>query len=110
EAVADAEDELLLVAEPAERVAEEVLELKGEHLSRRHVVAVAEAAGHDEDLEVAELSRVLAEGVHMDPLRDRAGQLEGGDGLAVAVGAGCSEDQCVRGGHDEKSGKETVCA
>ena len=57
EAVADAEDQLLGVAELAEGVGEEVLELVGEDLAGRHVVAVAEAAGDDEDLEVPEQRR-----------------------------------------------------
>ena len=50
EAVADAEDQLLGVAELAEGVAEEVRELVGEDLAGGDVVAVGEAAGDDEDL------------------------------------------------------------
>ena len=45
------------VAELAEGVGEEVLQLDGEDLPGGHVVAVGEAAGDDEDLVVAEQRR-----------------------------------------------------
>ena len=62
EAVADAEDQLLVVAELAKGVGEEVLHVEGLHLARGHVVAVGEAAGEDEDLVVAEQAWDCREG------------------------------------------------
>ena len=61
-AVADAEDQLLLIAEPPQGVAEEVGELVGEDLAGRHVVAVGEAAGDDEDLVALQRGRAARAG------------------------------------------------
>ena len=94
EAVADAEDQLLVVAELAEGVGEEVLHVDGQDLPRGHVVAVGEAAGEDEDLVVAEEPRVVAEGVDVDAVAAAAGQLEGGlrpRGRSWCPGPGGSE-------------------
>ena len=88
EAVADAEDQLLGVAEAAQGVAEEAAELVGEDLAGGHVVAVGEAAGHDEDLVTLQQGRLFAQPVDVDALGDGAGRLEGELRFAVAVGAG----------------------
>ena len=87
------------VAELPQGVAEEVAELVGEDLAGRHVVAVGEAAGNDEDLIAMQQGRLLAEAVDVDALGDGAGSLEGELGLAVAVGAGRAQDQDAGGGH-----------
>ena len=100
EAVADAEDELLGVAEAAQGVAEEVGELVGEDLAGRHVVAVGEAAGNDQDLVALQQAGLFAQAVDVDALGDGAGLLEGELGLAVAVGAGGTQDEDARRGHD----------
>ena len=107
EAVADAEDELLVVAELAEGVGEEVLHVDRLHLPGPHVVAVGEAAGQDEDLVVAQEPGVVAEGVEVDAVAAAADHLEGLLHLVIAVGSRGTQDECVRRGHDENAPEGT---
>ena len=78
-----------------ERGGQVVPHLHGEDLPGGHVVAVAEAAGDAEDLEVGQQGRLLQHAVDVQRLRLGAGQLEGPGGLLVAIGARGAEDQDV---------------
>ncbi len=98
-AIADAEDELVAVAERAEGVVEKHPQLVGQNLSAGHIVAVREAAGDYQDLVLVEQPRVFAQAVDVDPFGGGAGLLEGELRFSVAVGAGCSEDQNAWLGH-----------
>ena len=88
EAVADAEDQLAGVAERLQCVGQMMADLVAEDAAGGDVVAVAEAAGEAEDLEVGEFLRSFENAVDVEPLRRAAGQLEGVRSLFVAIGAG----------------------
>ena len=65
EAIANAQDELFLVAEDAELLAQKDTELVGEDLAGGHVVAVGEAAGNDQDLVIVKQGGLIAEAVNV---------------------------------------------
>jgi len=99
EAVADAEDEVAIVDELAEGGAEVVDELVGEDFAGGDVVAVGEAAGEGEDLELLELGGVGEESVDVEGFDGGAHEGEGVVEFAVAVGAGGAEEEDAGGGH-----------
>ena len=96
EPVADAEDEFARVAELADRIGEEMLELAREDFPGRDIVAVAEPARQDQDLRLLEAGRIFAESVDVDAFRDGPRGFEGERGLRIAIGAGRPEDQGFR--------------
>ena len=98
-AVADAQDQLAGGLELGQRVGQVVLDLVAQDPAGRHVVAVAEPAGHAEDLEPVEQRRVLQQPVDVQQLGLAAGLLEGEGGFLVAVGARGTQDQDVGVGH-----------
>src|SRR5262249_8799657 len=65
-AVTDAEDELLVVAEATQRVAEETGQLVGEDLAGGDVVAVGEPARDGEDLVAVQQGGVLTKAVDVE--------------------------------------------
>ena len=93
EAVADAEDELVRVQEPPERVAERAGQVPGEDHAGPEVVAVAEPAGDAEDLVAVERVRLLQHAEQVLAVADGPGGGEGAGGLLVAVGARGADDQ-----------------
>jgi hypothetical protein len=92
--VADSDDRFAGVDEAANGITEVVDDLIGEDFAGGDVVAVAEAAGENEDLTIAEDGRGFENAVDMHELRSCSGQLECVGGLRIAVGAGGSKDQC----------------
>jgi hypothetical protein len=101
ETVADAENQLLLVAEAAEGVLQEGHELGRQDLAGGDVVAVGEAARDGEDLVAVEQRRLFAEAVDVDSLSLCARLFEGEKCFLVTVCAGGAEDQGSWGGHKE---------
>lgn len=104
-AVADAEDQLVLHAELAYGVSEEVLEFRGEDFSGTNIVPIAESAGKHQDLEIAQKLGRFAEAVNVKSLDVGSCCFEGEDGLRIAVGARGPQDEYVRSGHVEKNPK-----
>src|SRR5207248_3134287 len=72
-----------------------VLELDRQDLAGRHVVAVGEAAGDDEDLVTLEQLGVFAQAVDVDFLGHGAGLLKRKLRFVVAIAAGGAQDQDV---------------
>ena len=88
EAIADAEDQLLLVAERANFVGEEGHQLVCEDLAGRDVVAVTEPAGDAENLVIVEArSAFSAQAIDVDKLGLGALALKSELRFAIAVGA-----------------------
>lgn len=99
EAIADAEDQLAGVAEAREVVVEEVAKLIGQDFAGRHVVAIGEAAGDDENLEVVQEGGVLAEAIDVEAVRRAAGLFEGESRFLIAIRARRSKDEHAHRGH-----------
>ena len=76
-AIADAEDQAFLVAEFAQDIAEEVLQLDGEDFSRGDVIAISEAAGNRHNLVLQKEFRIVAQPLNVEAIGDGAGLLEG---------------------------------
>src|SRR5262245_3319969 len=98
-AVADAENQPFPVAKFAQLLAEEMLELIGENLAGRHVVAIRESAGYDEDLIALQQLWVFAQAVDVETFGQPAGLCKRELRFFVAIGAGGTKDQDARLGH-----------
>ena len=80
-------------------VGEVVADLVGQDAAGSHVVAIAESAGHAENLELVGQIGLFQQPVDVDVPGLGPRLLEGGGGLFVAVGAGGAEDEDLRLGH-----------
>src|SRR5690606_8050510 len=103
EAVADPEHEPAAVDEPEQRITEALAELVREHASGGDVVAVGEAARHDEDREPVEPCRRRTQRLDVHELRIGARRLEGVRRLTLAVDARGPQDQCAGSRHTDSS-------
>jgi hypothetical protein len=84
------------------------LHLMPQDAAGSEVVAIAEAAGDAEDLELGELVRLAQQGLDMEHLGLGAGCSEGERGVAVAIGAGGSKakDAGLRHGNLSSNGSK----
>ena len=70
-------------------------DVEGEQASGAERVAVAEAAGDDDEVSLAEPPGIGRQLVDEDDLRLGAGELEGERGVAVAVRPGAGDDESL---------------
>ena len=87
-AIADAEDQLVGVAETAQGVAEKVGQLVGEDLARRDVIAVGKTTGNDQDLIFVQELGILTQPIDVDALGPAPGLLEGELRFGIAICTG----------------------
>jgi len=99
EAVTDAKDQLVPGPKPVQGVTEKVLQLNGEDLAGRHVVAVGKSAWNHENLKVVQQLGRFAQSMDVHALRDGAGKFEGEVRLDVTVCPRGTQDQHARLGH-----------
>ncbi len=92
EAVADAQDQFAVGLEAGHFRAEVVLEVVAQDAAGGHVVAVAEAAGDAEDLELPETYGLAEQRVDVQRLGCSAGLPEGEGGFLIAIGARGSQN------------------
>ena len=74
-------------------VAQMVRDLIGEDFSGGDVVAVTEAAGNSEDMEIVKKCRSFQKAIDVDGVDVCAGLLKSMGGFAIAVGAGGAQQQ-----------------
>lgn len=99
ESVADAEDELVLLEEVGDGLAEVSPQLAAEHDPGSHVVAVAEPARDAEDLVVGEALGVFEHAEQVHPFRLTSAQFECVSRFDVAVRAGSTQYTDAGGRH-----------
>src|SRR5262249_25367949 len=99
-AIADTEDQPVGVAEALYRFSQKVPQLVGENFAGGHVVAVGEAAGDHQNLVAEQPFGILPQPVDVGTFGEASRQLKCKLGLGVAVGAGGSQNQDARFGHE----------
>ena len=92
-AVANSENQFSSGFKFGQLFGEVVANLVAQYASRRKIVAIAEAAGDDEDLKLAKASGIFEQSVDMNSLGRRARPLEGERRLDVAISAGRTENK-----------------
>jgi hypothetical protein len=96
EAVTDPEDQLFLVSEALQGVAQEMGQLHSQDLPGCHVVAVSEASRDGQDLKAFKQVRVFAKSIDVNALRSCARLLESKFEFGIAIGPRSAQYQGTR--------------
>ena len=91
--IADADNRFSRSHKFVDDIAQMVGDLIRQDFSRGNIVAVAEAPGKRQDLEIMHNAGVFQQPIDMHKFRRCAGPFKGMGGFAVAVGAGGAEDE-----------------
>jgi hypothetical protein len=91
-AIANAEDQLLIVAKLAERLGHMMQHGVAQYAACGNVIAIAKTAGYAENLILVDQLRLLEQSIDMYPIGRSSGLLEGEGGLLVTVSARCPQD------------------
>ena len=92
-AIADADDRLAGRDEIEQTLTQMMGNLIGENSPGGDVVAVAESARDGEGLVILQLGGRFEQSIDVQAFSGEAGGLEGEGGFAIAIGAGCANDQ-----------------